>query len=68
MGFAKGSAGEVRTFLRLAEELELLEKDQARRLREQALRVSKRLHGFIHYLESRFLLSRKFAKSITPHA
>ena len=68
MGFAKGSAGEVRTFLCLAEELELLDKDRARRLREQALRVSKRLHGFIHYLESRFLLNRKFAKSITPPA
>ena len=68
MGFAKGSAGEVRTFLRLAEELELLDKNRAEKLREQAVRVSKKLHGFILYLEKRFSLRRKFAPSLPPPA
>jgi len=58
MGFAKGSAGEVRTFLLIATEVGLLDEDQAQRLREQAVCVSKRLHRFILSLEARFALKR----------
>ena len=58
MSFAKGSAGEVRAFLLIAEEVQLIDKDQAQRLREQAIRVSKRLYRFIFSLESRFDLRR----------
>jgi four helix bundle protein len=58
MSFAKGSSGEVRAFLLIAEEVQLLDKDQAQRLREQAIRVSKRLYRFIFSLEARFQLKR----------
>jgi len=58
MSFAKGSAGEVRAFLLIAEEVQLLDKDQAQRLREQAIRVFKRLYRFIFSLEARFHLKR----------
>ena len=58
MSFAKGSAGEVRAFLLIAEEVQLIDKDQAQRLREQAIRVSKRLYRFILSLEARFHLKR----------
>jgi len=58
MSFAKGSAGEVRAFLLIAEEVQLIDKNQALRLREQAIRVSKRLYRFIISLEARFHLKR----------
>jgi four helix bundle protein len=58
MSFAKGSAGEVRAFLLIAEEVQLIDKNQAQRLREQAIRVSKRLYRFILSLEARFQLKR----------
>jgi len=58
MSFAKGSAGEVRAFLLIAEEVQLIDKNQAQRLREQAIRVSKRLYRFILSLEARFHLKR----------
>ena len=58
MSYAKGSAGEVRTFLIIAAEVELMHKDQAEQLRVQVTRLSKRLHHFILSLEARFSLKR----------
>ncbi len=58
MGIAKGSAGEVRTYLRIAEELGFLEPEKARHLLDRGVRVSKRLHRFIRSLEARFPLKK----------
>lgn len=66
MSFAKGSAGELRTFLHIAEETKLLESDAALRLRGKAVQISKQLHGFIFSLESRFALKKVIRHPVPP--
>jgi hypothetical protein len=56
----------VRAFLLIAEEVQLIDKDQAQRLREQAIRVSKRLYRFIISLEARFQLKRGGYRATFP--
>ena len=66
ISFAKGSAGELRTFLYIAEEADLLRSDAAQRLRAKAVQISKQLHHFILSLESRFLPKKTARKPVHP--
>ena len=54
LGIVKGSAGELRTFIRIAGDLAYLEKDQLERLLDRCGRLSKKIHCIIASLENRF--------------
>lgn len=59
LGIAKGSAGELRTFIRIAGDLTYLEKDQLERLLDRCVRLSKKIHCLIVSLETRFGLKKR---------
>jgi len=51
LGVAKGSAGELRTQIIMAQELDYLEKETFERLLEASIRVSQMLGGLIRSIE-----------------
>jgi len=52
LGYAKGSAGELRTQLCIAEELGYLGAETAQSLRDELIQISKMIHGLIRSLSS----------------
>ena len=59
LGIAKSSAGELRTFIRIAGDLTYLEKDQLERLLDRCVRLSRKIHCLIVSLETRFGLKKR---------
>ena len=58
LGVAKGSAGELRTQIIMAQELDYLEKETFERLLEASIRVSQMLGGLIRSIERGSLPAR----------
>lgn len=52
LGYAKGSAGELRTQLCIAEELGYLGAKSAQPLRDELIQISRMIHGLIRSLSS----------------
>lgn len=52
LGYAKGSAGELRTQLCIAEELGYLDAEIAQSLRDELIQISRMIHGLIRSLPS----------------
>lgn len=53
LDIAKGSCGEVRSMLRLAVELDYLDKERAQELALHCIEISKQLGGFSKYLRNK---------------
>ena len=66
LGVAKGSAGELRTQLILAKDLEYLEKKSFERLWEASIRVSQLIGGLIRAIERGSLPGRSKGSPLKP--
>lgn len=66
LGVAKGSAGELRTQLILAKDLEYLEEDAFVRLWEASIRVSQLIGGLIRSIEKGSLPARPKGSPLKP--
>lgn len=60
LSIAKGSAGEVRTQLYIAKELNYVSETDFNKLNEQITQVSKMLSGFMNYLKQSELKGSKY--------
>jgi len=66
LGVAKGSAGELRTQILMAKELDYLEKEAFERLLEASIRVSQMLGGLIRSIERGSLPGRPKIQNPRP--
>ena len=66
LGVAKGSAGELRTQIIMAQELNYLEKEAFERLMEASIRVSQMLGGLIRSIEKGSLPGRPKIQNPKP--
>ena len=63
LSIAKGSAGELRSHLIVAYDLEVIEKEDFENLYQNSKIISSQLSGFMSYLKSSGYKGRKFGKS-----
>lgn len=64
LGVAKGSAGELRTFLSIAGDLDYLKEDSQAQLLDHCIRLSKKIHCLIVSLENRYSLKKRWPEFV----